>query len=540
MDYAKYREIKITDHKMDFWLNRNMNVLLIGNHGVGKTSIIIEAFERNGLVLNKSYKTFSGGTLDPWTDFIGIPKRVTDENGEEYLEYIRPKHMDESLEAIFMDEYNRTNPKVRNALMELIQFKSINGRAFPNLKVVWAACNPQSDDDFTYNVDEVDEAQGDRFQIIVNIPYEVSEDYFIRKYGKAIGEQAVGWWNRQGDGRLDVSPRRLDYAIDYFQNGGDICEILPVTVGVSSLKECLSNDPVVSEFNAAVTHNNVTEIRRVLNNENNYDILKQHIIKKENYNTIITYLKEERVVDLLLNNDNFFEWAVQNSQINMRARTILKTIYDTSVSDSWRYHQLKPLFMATPASNRSFLVPNPTCLKLKDDKFCVDSKENLGKLLEKLDKHIKLDDKELNKLKNPQFLRRYWERLSLYLVRPSLLSPEAKYKMYSYVNFLAKENSKNSATSAAKSFFTTYTNLYEYVNSLIHSEILDKTFLEDTYYEVLSDYVKLLKYDQTLYKTFAVIEKDVPDVGDEPINSPSKHVPSNSWGPIEQLFSNTT
>ena len=88
MDYSNYKKIKITNNKLDFWLKKNKNVLLIGNHGVGKTSIVMDGFERNG---------------------------------------------------IFMDEYNRTNPKVRNALMELIQFKSINGRKFPNLKVVWAA-----------------------------------------------------------------------------------------------------------------------------------------------------------------------------------------------------------------------------------------------------------------------------------------------------------------------------------------------------------------------------------------------------------------
>ena len=166
MDYSNYKKIKITNNKLDFWLKKNKNVLLIGNHGVGKTSIVMDGFERNGLVLNESYKIFSGGTLDPWTDFIGIPKKVTNEDGEDHLEYIRPEYMNDKLEAIFMDEYNRTNPKVRNALMELIQFKSINGRKFPNLKVVWAACNPPSDDDFNYDVEEVDEAQGDRFQII--------------------------------------------------------------------------------------------------------------------------------------------------------------------------------------------------------------------------------------------------------------------------------------------------------------------------------------------------------------------------------------
>ena len=44
-----------------------------------------------------------------------------------------------------MDEFSRAHKKVRNAVMELIQFKSINGRKFKNLKIVWAAINPDDD-----------------------------------------------------------------------------------------------------------------------------------------------------------------------------------------------------------------------------------------------------------------------------------------------------------------------------------------------------------------------------------------------------------
>ena len=52
------------------------NVLITGAHGVGKTSIIKQVFEDNGLVLNESWLYFSGSTLDPWVDFIGIPKEI--------------------------------------------------------------------------------------------------------------------------------------------------------------------------------------------------------------------------------------------------------------------------------------------------------------------------------------------------------------------------------------------------------------------------------------------------------------------------------
>ena len=93
----------------DFWINNDLNVLLRGKHGVGKTAMVIDAFERNGL----KYKYFSAATMDPWVDFIGVPKEKTNGNGESYLDLVRPKEFqDDEVEAIFMDEFSRAHKKV--------------------------------------------------------------------------------------------------------------------------------------------------------------------------------------------------------------------------------------------------------------------------------------------------------------------------------------------------------------------------------------------------------------------------------------------
>ena len=136
------------------YLTLNFNVLFTGKHGVGKTSILSKTFEDEGI----KWKYFSAATMDPWTELVGIPENV---NGE--LEFIRPKSLDE-YDAIFFDELNRAPDKVLNAIMELIQFKSINGRKFPKLRVVWAAINPPDEED-TYKVNTLDPAQLDRFQV---------------------------------------------------------------------------------------------------------------------------------------------------------------------------------------------------------------------------------------------------------------------------------------------------------------------------------------------------------------------------------------
>ncbi|HRZ84262.1 MAG TPA: hypothetical protein P5069_17565 [Candidatus Hydrogenedentes bacterium] len=37
----------IREEKLDFWIKNNLNVLFIGKHGVGKTSMVKDAYDRN-------------------------------------------------------------------------------------------------------------------------------------------------------------------------------------------------------------------------------------------------------------------------------------------------------------------------------------------------------------------------------------------------------------------------------------------------------------------------------------------------------------
>ena len=153
------------DKKLDFWIQNNSNVLFIGKHGVGKTAMVKDAFDRNGL----NFRYFSASTMDPWVDFVGVPREKTEnkvpeelkiikelaaispqialewiqtnwkmseqsaksildhslnrEDGKSSLELVRPSSFNDDVEALFFDEFNRSPKKVRNAVMELLQFK---------------------------------------------------------------------------------------------------------------------------------------------------------------------------------------------------------------------------------------------------------------------------------------------------------------------------------------------------------------------------------------------------------------------------------
>ena len=81
------------------------NVLMSGRHGVGKTAIIKKVFDEVFGPINVSWKYFSASTMDPWVDFIGVPKNFTREHGVEVLRIIPPEYLtgEEKIEALFFD-----------------------------------------------------------------------------------------------------------------------------------------------------------------------------------------------------------------------------------------------------------------------------------------------------------------------------------------------------------------------------------------------------------------------------------------------------
>lgn len=227
MTSLKYFGDIIPTQKLDFWIKHNLNVCLEGKHGVGKTSIINAAFKKHKI----EYLYFSGSTLDPWVDVVGVPKEVT-EDGVTFLDLIRPRAFAfDTVEAIFIDEYNRSHKKVRNAVMELIQFKSINGKKFKNLKFVWVAINPEDDQDNNYQVEPLDPAQIDRFHVRYKLPYVLSKEYLASKYKEKTVDNVISWWDSLDEKiKNTFSPRRVDYALRAVKEGGDVQDFLPTSI----------------------------------------------------------------------------------------------------------------------------------------------------------------------------------------------------------------------------------------------------------------------------------------------------------------------
>lgn len=309
MKKEEYATVKLNGKILTDWFDARLNVMLIGKHGVAKTAQITQVFDK---VCPGKWVYFSAPTLDPWIDLIGIPKAMPDGAGGEVIKYVRPEAMDESLEAIFIDEYNRSHKKVRNAVMELIQFKRINGKSFPNLKVVWVACNPGSDDDTSdarYDVDEIDDAQLDRFHITVNVDEKPCKTYFTSKFNKDVAEIIMTWYKALPK-EVYISPRRIEYAVTaILDHKIDAKYLLPKSSNPYYLQNALSKPPLLKTLEKASPDAIVKEFCKAENeaeilmhfqqNESFRESYKSHVFNYVNKDSLIAFLKREGAEKLL-------------------------------------------------------------------------------------------------------------------------------------------------------------------------------------------------------------------------------------------------
>jgi len=324
----------IPKSKLDKWIEADMNVLLCGEAGVGKTYQILESWIRHGL----NFKVFSAATMDPWVDFIGVPKEVV-KDGKPVLGLIRPEEWaNDTVEALFIDEFNRAPKKVRNAVMELIQFKSINGHKFNNLRFVWAAINPDDSEDNDYDVEPLDPAQKDRFQVYYEVPYSLNLDFFTERFGGEVTEKTSIWWNNLAASvRKLVSPRRVEYALDaYLNKGVDVEDILPKASGPVLLKKALAEISVDAVLVKFMSENDKAGASEWLSESNNYSkAINSILINPSRIGFFLETLPDERISALIATNLD-----VRNFAINMaknksceRVVEVINAILDAGEND---------------------------------------------------------------------------------------------------------------------------------------------------------------------------------------------------------------
>lgn len=333
----------ISPERFDMWVKMELNVLLRGKHGVGKTHVILQECAKRGL--NVQY--FSTSTLDPWTDLCGIPrpKKIKVANKvEEYIDYVRPLLLQkDELDLVILDELNRSNKKVRNALMELIQFRSINGFKFNRLKNVIGIINPE-DDKETYDIEPMDPAQLDRFQIQIDVPFAPDEDYFLNKFG-ANGRVGIEYWNNLTiELRDDVSPRRLDYALSLAKAGykEHITDVLPHRVHPQKLIQALDSKSMIEVVEELVNAGNKKAINKWINVPNNFDNAIELITNNERYlAAFIEEIHPEKRANLIRTCPEVLKYVCEKFDSNPSLEKSLSDIGEMVVADVEREKSAK-------------------------------------------------------------------------------------------------------------------------------------------------------------------------------------------------------
>ena len=243
----------------------DQNLMLVGNHGIGKSEILTEYFSGKGM---KVVPLFLGQMSDPG-DLIGIPNRNNTTGKPEFMPpYWFP--LDGKPIVLFLDELNRARPEVLQTIMDLALNRTLAGRKLPDGSRIISAVN----DGDQYQLTDLDPALVSRFNVVTFRPTtqewllwadKVGVDARVRDF---IRENPI-WLDKNPDAKegvdtgLDKTPDRRAWkrVSDILKTAGDINPIVTkamsaivgpkaasALVGSVSAKKILSGREVLQNF----------------------------------------------------------------------------------------------------------------------------------------------------------------------------------------------------------------------------------------------------------------------------------------------------
>lgn len=243
----------------------DQNLMLVGNHGIGKSEILTEYFSGKGM---KVVPLFLGQMSDPG-DLIGIPNRNNTTGKTEFMPpYWFP--LDGKPIVLFLDELNRARPEVLQTIMDLALNRTLAGRKLPDGSRIISAVNAGDQ----YQLTDLDPALVSRFNVVTFRPTtqewllwadKVGVDARVRDF---IRENPI-WLDKNPDAKegvdtgLDKTPDRRAWkrVSDILKTAGGINPIVTkamsaivgpkaasALVGSVSAKKILSGREVLQNF----------------------------------------------------------------------------------------------------------------------------------------------------------------------------------------------------------------------------------------------------------------------------------------------------
>ena len=208
----------------------DQNLMLVGNHGIGKSEILTEYFSGKGM---KVVPLFLGQMSGPG-DLIGIPNRNDTTGKTEFMPpYWFP--LDGKPVVLFLDELNRARPEVLQTIMDLALNRTLAGRRLPDGSRIISAVNAGDQ----YQLTDLDPALVSRFNVVTFPPTVQEWLLWAEKVGVAarvrdfIRENPM-WLDKNPDAKegadtgLDKTPDRRGWkrVSDILKTAGDISPIV--------------------------------------------------------------------------------------------------------------------------------------------------------------------------------------------------------------------------------------------------------------------------------------------------------------------------
>lgn len=132
------------------------NIMLAGAHGIGKSRILTDYFESNGVPV---VTLFLGQMSDPG-DLIGLPNKNEKTGKTDFLPpYWFP--INNKPIVLFLDELNRARPEILQSVMDLTLNRKLAGKSLPKGSRIISAVNSGEE----YQLTDLDPALVSRFNI---------------------------------------------------------------------------------------------------------------------------------------------------------------------------------------------------------------------------------------------------------------------------------------------------------------------------------------------------------------------------------------
>jgi hypothetical protein len=164
------------------------NIMLVGKHGIGKSRIIADFFEKRGKFV---VTLFLGQMSDPG-DIIGLPSLDDTATKTDF----RPPWwfpVDGKPIVLFLDELNRARPEILQCVMDLTLNKTLAGKKLPEGTQIISAVNEGEE----YQLTDLDPALVSRFNVYYFAP--TPAEWLLWAAGNNIDKRIIGFIEKNND-----------------------------------------------------------------------------------------------------------------------------------------------------------------------------------------------------------------------------------------------------------------------------------------------------------------------------------------------------